>query len=239
MRGITKVVLTDLFWETLGELRGTACYEQAVSNVKICIAYKMRDRGHMSNHDTPFSGQKELRGIWHCHIVKDPFKVLFYTVEDDTLNLCKVGDHSDYGWKGKNSKSAQRLALSVSNAIRRGNIPFSDWKPFRWTDPAAVAVHTDVAMMSRQSLDRLDQELLHEFESLALLSRRYGGDPARVPLDAAIKWLSEIEQARDALQEVMSTRHVLQRAFAAGRDIAFALSEPTVDEVAGLAMRLR
>nr|WP_250808608.1 hypothetical protein [Neorhizobium tomejilense] len=239
MRGITNVIQTDLFWDSLGDLRGTPYYAQAIANIMTCINNKMTNRDHVGGNDRPFSAQKELRGIWHAHILKSPLKVFFYTIEGDTLTMAKVGDHDDYGWKGKNSGAAERLALRIANAARRGHVPYADWEAFRWNTPSTVLSHPDIALMSRQSLDRLDSALSEEGNSLELLSRSYGGDVSRIPVDDAIEWISEIENARERLAEIMAARHTLNRAFKNGRHAAFALSEPTQEQVQVIAHRLQ
>jgi mRNA-degrading endonuclease YafQ of YafQ-DinJ toxin-antitoxin module len=239
MRGITKVVQTDLYLDSLDELRGTPYYEQLCGSIQTCITNKIGDVGHVGNNDRPFSAQKELRGIWHCHLVKSPLKILFYTVSGDVLTLCKVGDHDDYGWKGKNSGAAERLVHRIANAVARGNVPYADWEGFRWRRPSAVIGHRDVALMSRQALDRIDGSLVSEFESLAILTRRHGGDPSKVSVDAAIAWMTEIEDARQWLGDIMESRLVLEKAFRNGRDAVFAMSEPTRDQIGQIVRRMR
>lgn len=239
MRGITKVVQTDLYLDTLGDLRGTPYYEQLCSSIQTCITNKINDGGHVGNNDRPFSAQKELRGIWHCHLVKSPLKILFYTVSGDVLTLCKVGDHDDYGWKGKNSGAADRLVHRIANAVARGNVAYADWEGFRWQRPSDIIGHRDIALMSRQAIDRIDASLVREFDGLTILARRHGGDASKVSVDAAIDWMTEIENARQWLGDIMESRLVLEKAFRNGRDAAFAMSEPPREQISQIARRMR
>lgn len=237
MRGITTVVKTDLYWETLGELRNTPYYGQLVESIGTCIRNKMNDRQHKGGNDTPFSAEKALKGLWHCRLAQSPLKILFYSVEGDTLNLCKVGDHDDYGWKGKNSKASDRLAERIGNALRRGNVPYADWQTFRWSHPDRIAGHPDLPMMSGNALRRLDKTLFDELEGLDILARKYGGDVNAVPVDVAVEWLGAIESCRDRLADTIDARVFLERKFKDGSDAAFSMTEPPRERLEAYGMR--
>jgi hypothetical protein len=230
MAGITRVVITDLYWDTLSELRGTPCYDQALASIKTCIANKMVNRNHQSGNDTPFSAQKELKGIWHCRIVNSPLKILFYKVEGETLSLCKVGTHDDYGWKGKNSKAAERLQQRIAHSIGRGNVAFANWTCFRWNDPRTVIGHPDVALLSKSALRELDDALFAEYQNLTLLARKHGGDLSKVSTDQAVEWMSHIETARAYVADVMTRRPALERLYREANLAAYTFKEPNQKE---------
>lgn len=239
MRGITKVVKTDYYWDTLEEFRTTPYYEQLLSGIATCVANKVNDRNHQGNKDTPFSAEKALKGIWHCRLTQSPLKLLFYSIEGDTINLLKIGNHDDYGYSGKRvNGAAERLADNVRKALARGHVAFADWKTFRWSDPARIAVHPELPMMSSKSLRRLDAELRDEFDTMAMLSRKHGGQVADVPVEEAIAWLSSIEAARERLRGVIESRHVHERIYKVATDARYAMSEPPAAEPEGYTMRM-
>jgi len=225
MAGIASVLITDLFWETLGQIRGTPYYEPAVEKIRTCIANKMANREHVGGGDSPFTAEKALRGMWHCRICQSPLTILFYRIEGDTMLLGKVGDHGDYGWKGKNSKASERLAERIANAVARGHSPFPGWDAPRWSDPKQVSLHPDVPLLSRAAMERLDESLSSEFESLSLFQKRHGTLETANEEDV-YDWLEHIEAARSRLHGLIEARLAEERSFRRSTPAAMVLMRP-------------
>ncbi|MBY3155321.1 hypothetical protein HFO56_23645 [Rhizobium laguerreae] len=212
MQGVNRVLYSDLFWESLSEFRNTPYYRQVHANIRSCIANKLADRNFKSATDEPFSAQKELQGIWHARVLGSPLRLLFYTIEGDTLQIGSVGTHDDYGWKGKNSKAAERLVERIRHSIAKGHVPFPAWEPSRWSDPAQLTDHPDISVMSFESLRKLDQQLLHEYETLVLFKRKHG-ERAVEDVDAAVAWMEKVGEVRSQLVQTLASRPFFERKF--------------------------
>jgi hypothetical protein len=212
MQGVNQVFFTELFWDSLSEFRSAASYRQVYANVTACIANKLVDRNFKSATDEPFSAQKELKGMWHARVLGSPLKLLFYTIEGDTLQIGNVGTHDDYGWKGKNSKAAERLVERIRNSIAKGHVAFPSWEPSRWSDPAQLIDHPDIALMSFQSLRKLDQQLLSEYESLTLFKRKHG-ERAVDDVDFAVAWMEKVGDVRCQLERALASRPFFEKTF--------------------------
>jgi hypothetical protein len=232
MQGLSRIAYTDLFWETLGDIRGTPYFRQACDSIRACALNKMANRNFSSATDEPFSAQKELKGIWHARIVSSPLRLLFYTIEGDTLRMGCVGTHDDYGWKGKNSGAAQRLVDRISNSMRKGHVPFSDWDPPRWSDPSQLLHHHDLPLLGRKALLKLNDQLRDEYETFSLYERRHG-KAALANDDLAYEWITKIEQARERLGEIITSRPYLERDFKNATPVHFAMIEPPAKNATG------
>ncbi|MCS4088727.1 hypothetical protein [Rhizobium sp. BK176] len=212
MQGVKRVLYTDLYWDSLAEFRNTPYYRQIHENIIACVANKVRDRNFWSPTDEMFSAQKELKGIWHARILGVPLRLLFYKIEGDTLYFGSIGTHADYGWKGKNSKAAERLVERFRHSISRGHVPFPDWDPFRWNDPATLVDHPEMAVLSSKSLRVLYGQLSEEYETLTLFKRKHG-ERAVEDLELAVSWIETISQARDQVERLVASREMFEKAF--------------------------
>lgn len=212
MQGVKRVLFTEMFWESLSEFRNTPYYRQVHANVVACIAHKVADRNFRSATDEPFSAQKELKGIWHARVLGTPLRLLFYTIEGDTLQIGKVGTHDDYGWKGKNSKAAERLMERIRHSIGKGHVPFPSWEPPRWNDPAQMDGHPDIAIMSFEALRKLDGQLLEEYETLTLYKRKHG-ERGLDDVELAMGWMERIVGVRDQVARALEARPSFERKF--------------------------
>jgi hypothetical protein len=228
MQGIKRVLYTDLYWESLSEFRNTPYYRQVHANVRACIANKLADRNFKSATDEPFCAQKELKGIWHARVLGSPLRLLFYTIDGDTLQIGKVGTHDDYGWKGKNSKAAERLVERIRNSIAKGHVAFPTWEPSRWSDPGQLIDHPDLTIMSFESLAKLDQQLLSEYETLILFKRKHG-ERALEDVEMAVAWMEKIGDVRTQIEHVLRARPMLDKRLKDSTPADYALIVPSVE----------
>lgn len=229
MQGVKRVLYTDLYWDSLAEFRNTPHYRQIHENIATCIVNKIRDRNFWSPTDEMFSAQKELKGIWHARVLGMPLRLLFYKIEGDTLQFGNIGTHDDYGWKGKNSKAAERLVERFRHAIARGHVAFPDWEPVRWSDPAQLVDHPDLAVMSVKSLRALYRQLSEEYETLALFKRKHG-ERAVDDLGLAFSWIETISQVRDGVERLVASRPFFEKTFrdATMADCAMMVPSPEI-----------
>lgn len=230
MQSIKRVLYTDLYWESLSEFRNTPYYRQVRANVRACIENKLADRNFKSATDEPFSAQKELKGIWHARVLGSPLRLLFYTIEGDTLQIGNVGTHDDYGWKGKNSKAAERLVERIRNSIAKGHVPFPTWEPARWSDPEQLVDHPDMAVLSFESLGKLDRQLLTEYETLTLFKRKHG-ERAVEDVDLAIAWMDKIGDVRSQLAQALRSRPLFEKKFRDATPADCAMVVPSAEVV--------
>jgi hypothetical protein len=229
MQGVKRVLFTELFWDSLAEFRNTPYYRQVHGNVTACIRHKIADRNFKSATDEPFSAQKELKGIWHARVLGAPLRLLFYTIDGDTLQIGKVGTHDDYGWKGKNSMAAGRLVDRIRHSIAKGHVAFPAWEPARWNDPAQLIDHPDITVMSFESLRKLDQQLVKEYETLDLYKRKHG-ENALKSVNLAMQWMETIGDVRDQVERALASRPFFEKAFrsATMADCAMVVPAPQV-----------
>ncbi|MCV9964422.1 hypothetical protein OIU34_21265 [Pararhizobium sp. BT-229] len=234
MHGLSRITYTDLFWETLGELRGTPYYRQACEGIRACAVNKLTNRNFRSATDEPFTAQKELKGFWHARILGSPLRLLFYSIEGDTLQIGCVGDHSDYGWKGKHSGAAERLVNRIRNSVKKGHVPFPDWEPPRWSNPDQLLDHPDLALLGRSALVKLDGQLNGEWDDLAVFKRKHGDDAVN-DVDLAMDWLERVAKVRDRLGFIIASRPILERTFKDATPSEAAMVNPSAEAIAGYA----
>jgi hypothetical protein len=204
MSNITKVVFTDLFWETLGTHRKHPRYQDFRRVIGACVMHKVDNRSFMSNSDKPFTCDP-LKGIWHCKISRSPDVVLFYRMANDTIYLCMVGDHHDYRFNNKGANAGQITVDRIANAIERGNQPLPDWESLRWSNPGELRDNCDLTELSMKALRNLDQEIDDEIDNLALLQRAAGAERMNDPAVYG-PWFDDLEAVKTQISEILINR---------------------------------
>jgi mRNA-degrading endonuclease YafQ of YafQ-DinJ toxin-antitoxin module len=214
MRNVTKVVYTELFWQTLEQHRKHARYNEFRAVINACIRHKAEDRSFSTQSDRLFHSDSVLKGVWHCKVSRNPDVVFFYRLEDETMICAMVGDHHNYSLNGKNKIAESNLAKRIEQAIAKGNSSSPEWGSFRWAKPEDVIAAPDLHELSPLSLDRLMLELQAESDSFSLLIRAHG------PLNSLSEdiygpWMDQIS---DAILKVEVIQHNLLKLAKERRD---------------------
>lgn len=194
MTCIDSVCMTGLFWETLGEHRGRDHYDFLRRAVNDLIVQKARSLGPINARDKYFY-VTQLKGIWHCALMRSPDVVLFYTLSGTTLNLAMLGSHHDYPSAGKNIRASERTAARVANAVAGGHRPSPSWKVVRWKRPSDLVSNADVEEASAPALDALIEELRIEAETAPAYRRLTGRDLMSASYEELDAWMDEVDAA--------------------------------------------
>lgn len=215
MSNITKIVFTDLFWETLSDHRKHGRYADFRKAIVACIQNKANDRNFTSKSDKPFSGNPVLRGLWHCKLSRNPDVVFFYRMDGDTMLCGMIGDHHDYGFNGKNQLAEQVLAGRINQAISRGHQEIAGWSGVKWNKPSDLLHHPELSECSDAELHRLQSEIESETVSLSKLEMAYGSCN-ELPDETWSLWLEELHEVHVAIskiQEDRALRHLHRASF--------------------------
>lgn len=200
MSGIKYVVTTELFWDTLGDLRRHGNYMMLRDKIDDTILRKVEDRQHRTARDKPFDPAGNLRDIWHARLSQEFDVVLFYTMSGDELTLAMMGNHGDYPHDGKNKSRSGPLARRIWNAVQSGHVVSPMWKTLRWSHPADILASRDLHEMDPREIERLREELMTEVETMARFEKATAlkhDDPANY--DRVMAYWNVLEAAETAL----------------------------------------
>jgi mRNA-degrading endonuclease YafQ of YafQ-DinJ toxin-antitoxin module len=201
MRNISKIVFTDLFWDTLKEHRKHARYPEFRAAISNCIRHKAMDRSFTSNSDQPFVSNPVLKGVWHCKLSRTPDIILFYRIEDETMYCAMIGDHHDYGLNGKNLLAGKKTATKINGSIDKGHVAIPGWEHARWSTPDDLLKIVDLHQVAPKTLDRLMSEVLEETRTLNRLKQLHG-DLNDLPEETFFGWVETLEFASDKISAV-------------------------------------
>lgn len=205
MANITKVIFTDLFWETLSEHRKHARYVDFRRAITACILHKAADRTFSSNNDKAFIGNPVMRGLWHCKISRNPDVVMFYRLEGETMLCGMIGSHHDYGFNGKNQMAGHLLVERIAQAAHRGHQEIPGWTGIKWKKPDDLINYAELEECSDAELDRLTCEIAQETASLAKLDALHGCVD-EIPEETWSKWFDDLQSAHDKISDILITR---------------------------------
>jgi len=204
MSKITKVVFTDLFWETLGEFRKHPRYLDFRKVIAAAIRHKADDRNHITNSDKPMTGGM-LKGVWHCKVSRTPDVVFFYRLTSDTMICAMIGSHHDYGFNGKNIQAGRITNNRIEHSIQKGHHPIPNWPSIKWTCPTELISNPDLYEASEAALDDLMIEIHAEMDTLSLLSRKHGV-LEDISEEIYGEWIERIEDALNAVIKLQNDR---------------------------------
>lgn len=191
-----RVKATDLYWQTLGEHRDAPHYRLLRFKLLHFVANKLAPDPALLKGDRPFQNPV-LKGIWHYKLLSKPEITLFYTRGDGVATLCMLGDHSDYGFKGRAATAEARTASRVNNAAARPEAPSPGWPGVRWQDPLDLLHHPDLPELSGAALIALLDELNAEAETGARFERRHGVGLLDAGEEVFERYLEDIIRCQD------------------------------------------
>lgn len=211
MDHISKVVMTDLFWQTLEKHRTHPRYREFRQAIAACIRHKVEDRGFTSNSDKPFTGNSVLKGIWHTKLSRNPDIVFFYRMSGDTLYCGMIGDHSDYSFNGRGSRKDVNLVARIAQAVERGHQSLPDWSGIRWSTPFELLDNKDLGEASLTELERLAETIQEEAQDLKLLERAHGSLD-NLEEEVYGPWLQALTDANDRIAELRDVQRLQRKA---------------------------
>jgi mRNA-degrading endonuclease YafQ of YafQ-DinJ toxin-antitoxin module len=206
MKGISKVVTTSLYWETLGELRGTPRYDKLREAINNLVLQKAERRGPINGRDHLFATKSipALYGLWHCSISRNPDVVLFYAIKDDTITLGMLGNHDDFPNHGsRNLSRYNSVGTRIWNSIEDGHVPSPKWADLKWSRPADLIAHPEIEELSVSALSDLLGVLERETEDAPLFSRLHGRDILDCDEPTIYSWLEEVDKAHNHVCDLM------------------------------------
>lgn len=201
-RRITKVEASPLFWKDLADWRKHPEYVKIRGNIGGMVARLMRGE---PGGDVGFQGLHLWDGIKHLHVGA---KLVVFTAypQEDTLRICALKKHDFYGFKKERKSLAGNAASVVHRAAAASAKPFPDWGRISWKDPAEIIDHPELLEISRESLDRLYQEIAQEGDDFVLLNRATAGMSDKNASRVADAWLTDLLRAEAAVQEALLVR---------------------------------
>jgi mRNA-degrading endonuclease YafQ of YafQ-DinJ toxin-antitoxin module len=211
MSHITKVVFTDLFWETLSEHRKHSRYRDFRNSIAMCIRYKSQNRSFTSASDKPFNADPTLKGIWHCKLSRNPDVIMFYRMSENTMYLSMIGDHHDYGYNNKGTNAGQVMANRIEQAIARGHVATPDWETIKWSTPMELLENPELAELSLAALSRVHTAVQMEAESFELLLRVEGKERSQLP-EVYSPWFEALDALNDKIELIVSDRRLQKKA---------------------------
>lgn len=204
MSKITKVVFTDLFWQTLEEHRKHSRYLDFRKVIASAIRHKADDRNYVTNSDKPMTGGM-LKGVWHCKVSRTPDIVFFYRLTSDTMICAMIGSHHDYGFNGKNIAAGRTTNSRIEHSIQKGHQPSPNWSSIKWSCPAELMGNPDLYEASEAALDHVLVELYAETETLSLLARKHG--PYESISDEVLSdWIERLVEAQDTVADLQKAK---------------------------------
>lgn len=205
MQAINKVVTTSLFWETLGELRGTSRYEKIRSDIRDLVKKKSESRMPINSRDKIFNEKRlhQLQGIWHCSISRNPDVVLFYDMDGDALTLGMLGRHDDFPAGSHNVSRSIGVGSRIRNAIAEGHEPSPLWSGIKWQKPTDLIDNPEVEELSMTALQNLADALYMESQDAPMFKRLNGIDLLEADETEIGAWLDDVERAHTRVLEVM------------------------------------
>ena len=175
---ITNVVHTELFWSTLESFRNNGNYASIRTKLRELVSNRMRGGDQMPKEEPFILGA--LKGIWHYHLKKNPNVIVLYSLDQSSMRLHMVTDHTAYAWAGKNKHADYRTRSVIDNSSRADvGSPF--WpNPPRWGTAEDIIKNPDLPELSPRVLDLLVEEIQHEaLEGTRFMARN------RCPLKSA------------------------------------------------------
>ncbi|TLX16595.1 hypothetical protein [Rhizobium sp. MHM7A] len=211
MSHITKVVFTDLFWETLSDHRKHSRYRDFRNSIAMCIRHKSQNRSFTSASDKPFNADPTLKGIWHCKLSRNPDVILFYRMAENTMFLSMIGDHHDYGYNNKGTNAGQVMANRIDQAIARGHVPSPDWDTIKWSTPMELLDHPELAELSLNALGRVHSAIMTEQENFDMLVRVEGEQRSQLP-EVYTPWFEALDAVNDKIEAIIDARRLHKKA---------------------------
>lgn len=204
MSKITKVVFTELFWETLGEHRKHPRYLDFRKVIASAIRHKADDRNHITNSDKPMTGGM-LKGVWHCKVSRTPDVVFFYRLTSDTIICAMIGSHHDYGFNGKNIPAGRITNSRIEHSMEKGHHPLPNWPSIKWSCPTDLVNNPDLYESSEAALDDVLRDIETEMDTLSLLSRKHGA-LEDIPEEIFSDWIERLDDAQKTVIKEQNDR---------------------------------
>lgn len=198
------LTITQLFWDTLEQHRGHSRYAEIRAKIAWCVERKLHNRGHQTNGDAPFVSNKYLVGIWHCKLSSNPDVVMFYTLDNDTMNLAMIGTHHDYPHQGKHLGKAAPLAKKIGSSIDRGHVPNPKWKSIKWDGPQDIVSNYELDETTLDELEMIMNVLEYELYDSPLYKKVYGRDLLDEDEKTIEDWLAITDQALEAVRRAQT-----------------------------------
>ncbi len=210
MSHITKIVFTDLFWETLSDHRKHSRYQDFRNSIAMCIRYKSQNRSFTSASDKPFNADPTLKGIWHCKLSRNPDIILFYRLAENTMFLSMIGDHHDYGYNNKGTQASHVMVNRINQAIARGHVASPDWETIKWSTPMELLENPELSELSLSALSRVHSAIQEEANSFELL-QRVEGDRSQLP-EVYTPWFEALDAVNDKIASIVNDRRLQKKA---------------------------
>lgn len=204
MAGVSGVRTHALFWKTLEDHRDRPHYNLLRTKIRQLILAKLESTNPLSGSDKQFVNKTSLNGIWHFTASRTPDVVIFYTIDENKLNLAMVGSHHDYPFNDTNRNAGERTGRRIRNTLYSGVVESPQWDDLRWVDPEDLLLHPDLPELSAESLDTLLLDVHQELKDGARYMARHGralDDPA-TGMPELERYVEALEKARDLILEI-------------------------------------
>ena len=125
---------------------------------------------------------------------------LFYAKRGQETVFAKLGDHTDYGWRGKNASAEARTARRINNSVDGFSVGAPHWDTLRWRDPRELLNHPDLPELSVEAATNLLEELEDEANEPSRFEETYGISLMDVSDDDLDAYLADVQSAQDLLR---------------------------------------
>ena len=201
-RKIKKVEVSKLFWRDLDDWRKHPEYHKIRSHIGKMVEKVMNgDPGG----DVPFMGNPVWEDIRHIHVGQKLVMFTRYT-DDETLRICALKKHDFYGFRRERKNQASNAAQVILRAAMAAASPFPEWGKISWKDPSEIPDHPELKELSRDSLDKLYQEIMEEGEEFTRLRTAISGMSDKNAERISDGWLEDLLKAESAVQEMILTK---------------------------------
>lgn len=206
---ITALKTTELFWDTLEPYRKTQHYEMLRKQIADLVVLKKEGK-KTSHRDKVFNKKSggDLVGIWHTALSRNPDVVLFYTIDDTTMKLAMLGNHSDYSSDGRNFNTSTRTAQRIRNALQKSNAGKSNVKRVYLKNISFLLNSTELYEMPRRSLETLMFEIEEEMDNAEMLQQRYKLPIEDIPEEVFYKYIDDLDELHNHCNKILHSKQL-------------------------------
>lgn len=192
---ISRVEVSQKFWEDLGKWRKNKAYPQI--RRKVAEFIERAASGEVTGEAS--LKNKVWAGVRYCKIDRN---VALFTMrpEPGVIRLCALEDHGYYGFGGLNTSRETGNANRLRLAAEKPSQPSPQWQSLSWTHPSEIGMHPELPELSRDALDSLYREVLDEAETLFRLREAMTGMSDKQADAFADRWFQGIEDAQQIVE---------------------------------------
>ena len=195
------------FWDALEEHRNSSYYNSLREKMNIFLKRKQVENGPASGRDKPFgSKMNELKGVWHFAISRNPDIVIFYTMDNENINVLMLGNHHDYPSDGKNHSARSRIGKRIMTTLEKNNFGSPEWKKFSWDTLEDIIGNIEIPELSKYSMDEVLREIAMEFKTGEKFFKENGCDLLDCDENVFNDYLENLEKAKNEILLVRDSR---------------------------------